>query len=93
VVPSEAPGVPAVARRTVPTLPDGVPSAAPVFGETAAARLTASPRRNRRRMTLMLAAVAATVSLGIGAPLADAYGEAPGHHLGALTHYLEDDDR
>jgi hypothetical protein len=41
----------------------------------------------------MVAAVAATVSLGIGAPLAYAYGESPGHHFGALTHYLEDDDR
>jgi hypothetical protein len=44
-------------------------------------------------MILMTAAVAATVSMGIGAPLADAISEAPGHHLGALTHYLEDDGR
>ena len=43
-------------------------------------------------MTLMAATVAVTVSLGIGAPLAYAYGDAPGHHLSALTHYLEDDD-
>ncbi|WP_405880457.1 glycosyltransferase [Streptomyces sp. NBC_01136] len=58
-----------------------------------AARFAAKPRQARRRTALMVAAVAATLSLGIGAPLAYAYGESPGHHFGALTHYLEDDDR
>lgn len=58
-----------------------------------AARFAARSRQARRRTVFMVAAVAATVSLGIGAPLAYAYGESPGHHFGALTHYLEDDDR
>jgi hypothetical protein len=58
-----------------------------------AARFAARSRQARRRTVLMVAAVAATLSLGIGAPLAYAYGESPGHHFGALTHYLEDDDR
>ncbi|MFJ1602846.1 glycosyltransferase [Streptomyces sp. NPDC088253] len=58
-----------------------------------AARLAARSRQARRRTVLMVAAVATTLSLGIGAPLAYAYGESPGHHFGALTHYLEDDDR
>jgi hypothetical protein len=58
-----------------------------------ATRLAALPRRTRRRMVLMAAAVAATVSLGIGAPLAYAYGEGPSHQFGALAHYLDEDDR
>ncbi|MGW1501405.1 MGDG synthase family glycosyltransferase [Streptomyces mirabilis] len=58
-----------------------------------AARFAARSRQARRRTVLTVAAVAATLSLGIGAPLAYAYGESPGHHFGALTHYLEDDDR
>jgi hypothetical protein len=62
-------------------------------GRPGAARSGAESRRARRRTVLMMAAVAATVSLGIGAPLAYAYGDSPGHHFGALTHYLEDDDR
>ncbi|MEU8978847.1 MULTISPECIES: glycosyltransferase [unclassified Streptomyces] len=94
------PGLHAVLRRVMPARP-AAGSAAPVLTESAATGLGApavarprpSTRRTRRRTTLMLAAVAATVSLGIGAPLADAYGDAPAHHLGALTHYLEDDDR
>jgi hypothetical protein len=72
------------------------PAAAPLGSRAnpvAATRLGATPRQARRRMILMTAAVAATVSMGIGAPLADAISEAPGHHLGALTHYLEDDGR
>ncbi|WP_327430721.1 MGDG synthase family glycosyltransferase [Streptomyces sp. NBC_01236] len=91
---SAASVLPGAVRAAAPGRPAVVRSAVPVPGETAAVRLAVTaPRQNRRRMILMAVAVAATVSLGIGAPLADAYGEAPGHHLGALTHYLEDDDR
>ncbi|WP_330306506.1 MULTISPECIES: MGDG synthase family glycosyltransferase [unclassified Streptomyces] len=91
---SAASVLPGAVRAAAPGRPAVVRSSVRAPGETAAARLAVTaPRHSRRRMILMAVAVAATVSLGIGAPLADAYGEAPGHHLGALTHYLEDDDR
>ncbi|MFF2424010.1 MGDG synthase family glycosyltransferase [Streptomyces mirabilis] len=76
----------------------GVPSDAPRSVPVEALRLPVAARfaarsRQARRRTVLMVAVAATLSLGIGAPLAYAYGESPGHHFGALTHYLEDDDR
>jgi UDP-N-acetylglucosamine:LPS N-acetylglucosamine transferase len=84
-VPADAgAGVPSDALRSVPVEALRLP---------VAARFAARSRQARRRTVLMVAAVAATLSLGIGAPLAYAYGESPGHHFGALTHYLEDDDR
>lgn len=84
-VPSDAlAGVPSDAPRSVPAEALRLP---------VVARFAARSRQARRRTVLMVAAVAATLSLGIGAPLAYAYGESPGHHFGALTHYLEDDDR
>lgn len=84
-------GLPARQGRptVVPSDALGLPSAVPA----GAGRLPVAARQVRRRTVLMVVAVAATVSLGIGAPLAYAYGEAPGHHFAALTHYLEDDDR
>ncbi|MER5907423.1 glycosyltransferase [Streptomyces mirabilis] len=84
------PGPRAGGRFGLPARP-GRPVEAPRL--PVAARFAARSRQARRRTVLMVAAVAATLSLGIGAPLAYAYGESPGHHFGALTHYLEDDDR
>lgn len=40
----------------------------------------------------MTAAVAATVLLGVGAPMAEAYGDSPAH-LGALTRFLDGHER
>ncbi|MER7686016.1 glycosyltransferase [Streptomyces sp. NPDC097610] len=89
------PGRPVAARAAddfeTSRLPTAVPADA--LRRPVAARLAVRSRQARRRTVLMVAAVAATLSLGIGAPLAYAYGESPGHRFGALTHYLEDDDR
>lgn len=95
---------PVPVRLPAPREPAAVDPAAqphPVAGRPGAPRRPLAvrpagpPRPARHRMTLLAAAVAATISLGVGAPLAYAYayGEDPGHHLSALAHYLEDDDR
>jgi UDP-N-acetylglucosamine:LPS N-acetylglucosamine transferase len=52
----------------------------------------ASRRSVRRRITVTAVAAAVTVLLGIGAPLAEAYSEAP-HGLAAVTHFLDADQR
>ncbi|OIJ65341.1 glycosyltransferase [Streptomyces mangrovisoli] len=48
--------------------------------------------RGRRRIPLTAATVAATVSLGVAAPLAHAYNETPDRFT-AVTHYLDGDGR
>jgi UDP-N-acetylglucosamine:LPS N-acetylglucosamine transferase len=44
-------------------------------------------RAGRRRVTVLAAAALATVALGIGVPIGQAYGEAP--RLGTVAQYLE----
>lgn len=59
----------------------------------APAWLTLPARPGRRRIALMAAVAVATVSLGIGAPLAHAYDEAGGHHPAAFAHCPKEDHR
>ncbi|MGW3738397.1 MGDG synthase family glycosyltransferase [Streptomyces sp. NPDC005148] len=53
---------------------------------------TTARRPVRLGVPLMAAAAAATVVLGIGTPLAEAYGDAPAR-FGALSHFLDGDRR
>jgi hypothetical protein len=75
-----APGpVPAITERTGHGLTPTAPS--PTVRHT-----------GRRRLALTAAIAAATVSLGVAAPLAYAYAEAPTRFI-AVTHYLHGDRR
>ncbi|WP_406113387.1 MGDG synthase family glycosyltransferase [Streptomyces sp. NBC_01014] len=49
-------------------------------------------RRARRRAAVVTVAMAATLLLGIGAPLAEAYGDSPAR-FGSFTHFLDGDVR
>ncbi|MEU9207885.1 glycosyltransferase [Streptomyces sp. NPDC048415] len=49
-------------------------------------------RPARRRIAVMTAAMAITISLGIGAPVGYAYSEA-GSHLSSISRYFDGDDR
>ncbi|MEV8474362.1 glycosyltransferase [Streptomyces sp. NPDC051173] len=68
-----------------PTAPPRVPAPRRSAG-------TAPRRTVRLGIPAMATAVAATVALGIGAPLAEAYGDSPAH-FAALTHLLDGDRR
>ncbi|SEN38765.1 UDP-N-acetylglucosamine:LPS N-acetylglucosamine transferase [Actinacidiphila rubida] len=82
-----APGpVPAVAARTGHR-PDGTP---PSQGPGGPRWRRQNRRRGRARVVAAVAAVVATLTLGIAAPLADAFGHAPGGII-AVTHYLDGD--
>ncbi|WP_329127074.1 glycosyltransferase [Streptomyces sp. NBC_01465] len=58
---------------------------------TATAPVPVPSRRTFRRPALVVAALAFTALLGIGAPLAEAYADAPSH-FAAVTRFLEDHD-
>jgi UDP-N-acetylglucosamine:LPS N-acetylglucosamine transferase len=67
------------------------------IASAAAHRHIAAPARARRpvvrhRITVAAAAATVTVLLGVGAPLAEAYGDSPGR-MSALTHFLDGDHR
>lgn len=79
------------AGPTAPRRMAAVPSDATTH--PAVAHPAASPRQTWRRMALMAAAAATTVSLAIGAPLARAYDHACGYHLDTFMRYLEDEAR
>ncbi|MEU1343059.1 glycosyltransferase [Streptomyces sp. NPDC005827] len=91
-----APGpVPAIAAAAVVTGPLPPPPLAAVSTgplPTPAARPAPKRFRGGRRLVLTAAATAATVSLGVAAPLAYAYSEAPARFT-TVAHYLDGDGR
>jgi UDP-N-acetylglucosamine:LPS N-acetylglucosamine transferase len=85
------PDSPAAAIAEIATHPVPSPRPAPDRRPTEASP-TPRPRRLRAGVPAMLVVTAVTLLLGIGAPLADAYGDSS-TSLGTLTHLLDGDPR